>query len=272
MKKPKYRHCAGSTVLAASLFVSLLIAPAWAASRRVEVGTAAIAVEQYGEAGPVVVLESGLGTPMESFRNVAQRLGACMRVMMYDRPGIGASGQRREQGPVLADEAADRLASLIDLLALPPPHIIVGHSLGGFNAQVYARRHPEHVAAVVLVDAASQFEPPGIFVSKAKLQPGSIDALEEQGLQLGIAAIDSEPPFPPVPLTVLAATDHAMPVEMEKLWVETQAKIATLSPKGHLTIVEGSGHYIQVDEPEAVVTAIIAAADAAGLAHKDCGL
>jgi pimeloyl-ACP methyl ester carboxylesterase len=253
---------------AASLF---LVGPAFAEQSRIKLGAAEIAVEQYGDAGPVVILESGLGTPMDSFRTVAERLGSCMRVTMYDRPGIGASGPRPEQGPVLASEAADRLDALIDALDLPAPRIIVGHSLGGFNAQIYARRHPQHVAAVVLIDAASQFEPPGVFVTKSVLAPGSIDALEEAGLQLGMAAISTEPPFPPVPLVVLAATDHAMPADTETLWLETQAKIPALSPKGRLDVIEGSGHYIQVDRPEAVVAAIIAAADAAGLAHGDCG-
>jgi pimeloyl-ACP methyl ester carboxylesterase len=243
---------------------------AYAAPRMIKLGAAEIAVEQFGDRGPVVVFESGLGTPMESFRSVAEALSSCMQVVLYDRPGIGRSGPRPEQGPVTAGEAADRLGGLIAALDLPAPRIIVGHSLGGFNAQIYARRFPKDVAAVVLIDAASQFEPEGAFVSTSKFSPGSIEALEDEGFDLGVAAIAAEPPFPPVPLIVLAATDHAMPAETEKLWLETQAKIAALSPKSRLEIIKGSGHYIQTDKPDAVIAAVIAAARAAGFATGDC--
>jgi pimeloyl-ACP methyl ester carboxylesterase len=157
------------------------------------------------------------------------------------------------------------------VLALPPPYIVVGHSLGGFYAQVFVRRHPDDVAAVVLVDAASQFEPPGVFVTRSRLEPGSIPALEEEGFGPGIAALEAGPPFPPVPLIVLAATDHAMSSSLEEQWQRTQAKIPGLSPKGRLEVVAGSGHYIQTDRPEAVVAAIEDAARAGGLSAGRCG-
>jgi pimeloyl-ACP methyl ester carboxylesterase len=254
------------------LLVAAMSVPtlALAELRMIKFGAADIAVERFGDRGPVVVFESGLGTPMESFRGVAEALSSCMQVVLYDRPGIGLSGPRPEQGPVTAGEAADRLHELIAALGLPAPRIIVGHSLGGFNAQIYARRTPKDVAAVVLIDAASQFEPEGAFVSASNFAPGSIEALEDEGFDLGVAAVAAEPPFPPVPLIVLAATDHAMPAQTEKLWLETQAKIAALSPEGRLEIIEGSGHYIQTDKPDTVIAAVIAAARQAGLATSDC--
>jgi pimeloyl-ACP methyl ester carboxylesterase len=83
----------------------------------------------------------------------------------------------------MADDVALRLHALTGALALPAPYIVVGHSLGGFYAQVFARRYPKDVAAVVLVDAASQFEPPGVFVSKSTPKPGAV-ALPRQAASL----------------------------------------------------------------------------------------
>ena len=40
---------------------------------------------------------------------------------------------------------------------------MVGHSLGGFYMQAFARMYPQETAAVVLIDRASPFEPPGVF-------------------------------------------------------------------------------------------------------------
>jgi pimeloyl-ACP methyl ester carboxylesterase len=34
------------------------------------------------------------------------------------------------------------------------PYVLVGHSLGGTNMQLYASRYPDEVAGVVLVDSA----------------------------------------------------------------------------------------------------------------------
>src|SRR5688500_6802651 len=87
---------------------------------------------------------------------------------------LGASGPRAATGPAMADEVAARLHALTETLALPTPFIVVGHSLGGFYAQIFARCYPDDVAGVVLIDAASQFEPPGVFVSKSKPAPGSV--------------------------------------------------------------------------------------------------
>ncbi len=170
----------------------------------------------------------------------------------------------------LADMVAEQLAALLKALNMPPPYILVGHSLGGFYVQAFARSHPEAVAAVVLVDAASPFEPPGVFVSTIPPKPGSVEAAEEAGFAPSAAAMLKGPPFPPVPLIVLAATDHGDTSEREALWRDVQARTAALSPKGRLEIVEGSGHFIQTDRPQAVIAAVLEGARAAGVDTSSC--
>ena len=89
--------------------------------------------------------------------------------------------------------------------------------------------------------------------------PGSIEAAEEAGFAPSVKAMLAGPPFPPVPVIVLAATNHGDTPEREALWRETQARTAALSPKGQLRIVDGSGHFIQIDRPQAVVDAVLEA-------------
>jgi pimeloyl-ACP methyl ester carboxylesterase len=233
---------------------------------------AKLAFQLLGHAGPTVVFESGQGLGMASWDRVAPRLAGCARVVVYDRPGIGDSPARLSNRPVMADTVADELARLLRAIGAAPPYILVGHSLGGLYVQSFARRNPKDVAAVVLVDAASPLEPPGVFVSTAPLEPGSISAAEEAGVAPSDAALLAGPPFPPVPLIVLVATDHDDTPQREALWQDVQSRTAALSPKGHLEVVDRSGHFIQVDRPEVVVGAVLQAARLSGVKLSGCAI
>jgi len=226
---------------------------------RLRVGSIEIAFERMGRAGPVIVFESGLGEDMRGWEEVARPLSACARLVLYDRPGIGRSGPRVDTRVLLANTVVEQLTALLQAIDAPPPYILVGHSLGGFYIQAFARNRPQEVAAVVLIDSASPFEPPGAFGSTVLPRPGSIAAAEEAGFAPSAAAMLAGPAFPPVPLIVLAATAHDVTPEREALWQDVQAQTAALSPKGRLAIVQGSGHCIQNDRPQVVIAAVLKA-------------
>ena len=107
---------------------------------------------------------------------------------------------------MLAAAVADDLLVQLRDHGLPGPFLLVGHSLGGLYVQAFARNHPDEVAGMVLVDASSPLEPPGVFVSRVPPKPGTIEAAEEAGVAPSVAALLAGPPLPPVPLVVLAAT------------------------------------------------------------------
>ena len=188
---------------------------------------------------------------------MARRLAARTRILLYDRLGVGQSGPRHSSEALLASTIADQLKALLEAAYLPAPYLLVGHSLGGFYVQAFARQYPNETAAVVLVDSASPFEPPSAFSSTVPSNPGSISAVEEAGFAPSAAAMLAGPPFPPVPLIVRAAAEHDAVPELEGLWREVQAQTAALSPRGRLCIVEGAGHFIQNDRPQIVVGAVL---------------
>jgi pimeloyl-ACP methyl ester carboxylesterase len=237
---------------------------------RLHVGEVEVAFERLGQAGPVIVFESGLGEDMRRWEQVARSLAACARVVLYDRLGIGRSGPRTGASVLLAGSVVQQLAALLQAIEAPPPYILVGHSLGGFYMQAFARDRPHEVAAVVLIDSASPFEPPGVFGSTDPPVPGSVTAMEEAGFAPSVAFMLAGPPFPPVPLIVLAATDHGATPEREALWCDVQAQTATLSPRGRLQVVHGSGHFIQNDRPEAVIQAILQVMRQTGADTAEC--
>ncbi|TPV97491.1 MAG: putative aminoacrylate hydrolase RutD [Beijerinckiaceae bacterium] len=205
-------------------------------------------MEVFGR-GPAVVFESGLGEGRDSWREVARGLALCLTVVLYDRPGIGGSPAPQDPGnPVLAAAVADDLLVQLRDHGLPGPFLLVGHSLGGLYVQAFARNHPDEVAGMVLVDASSPLEPPGVFVSRVPPKPGTIEAAEEAGVAPSVAALLAGPPLPPVPLVVLAATYHGDTPAREALWRNVRQRSAAPSPKGRLVVVD-SGHFIQKDTP-----------------------
>ncbi len=111
-------------------------------------------------AGPLVICLSGLGGAWYDWQPFADRLLPDHRVVRVDRPGAGLSGP---SAPVLSGAAeSDRLALLLH--ALPPvagahPRaIVVAHSLGGFVGELLARRRPDLVAHLVLLDTSIEDE------------------------------------------------------------------------------------------------------------------
>ncbi len=233
-------------------------------------GAAEIAVTLAGPAGaPVVVLVSGLGRGRADWAAVAPQLTPCSRVVRYDRPGIGDS-RPAPTAPVMAEAAAGDLAALLPALGLPPPFVLVGHSLGALYVEAFARAYPAETAGVVLVDGTSPLEPPGVFVSTVPPAPGTAEAAEAAGVAPSQAAMLSGPPLPDVPLVVVAATDHADTAEREALWLDVQRRTAALSPQGRLVVAEGSGHFVQQDRPQIVVDALLDVLAAAGADVAAC--
>lgn len=104
--------------------------------------------------GPAVVLLHGQPGSHRDWRRVTKRLKRTHRVIAVDRSGYGDAS--REQAGGFADNADD-LAQLLDEHGIDRV-TVVGHSWGGGAALAFAQRHPQRVAALVLVAAAGTSE------------------------------------------------------------------------------------------------------------------
>jgi pimeloyl-ACP methyl ester carboxylesterase len=104
--------------------------------------------------GPPVVLLHGQPGSHRDWRRVTKRLARTHRVYAVDRPGYGDAGSERPGG--FADNADD-LARMLDDYGVERA-TVVGHSWGGGAALAFAQRHPDRVAALVLVAAAGTNE------------------------------------------------------------------------------------------------------------------
>ena len=115
--------------------------------------------EAAGPAGaPTVLLVHGLLASADLNWSLAvPELAAHFRVVAPDLRGHGDGiPTRRFDGA----QCADDLAAIVGLLGLGRV-IVVGYSLGGLVAQLFARRHPDLVAGLVLCATAHNFASAG---------------------------------------------------------------------------------------------------------------
>lgn len=100
---------------------------------------------------PTVILEGGLGAPFFVWSLVQPKIADLARVCSYDRAGYAWSDATPQ--PRTARQMADELHSLLQRSGESAPYLLVGHSLGGIIARVYAAQYPQQVSGLVLVDA-----------------------------------------------------------------------------------------------------------------------
>jgi pimeloyl-ACP methyl ester carboxylesterase len=230
---------------------------------------------------PTVIFESGLGGDAGQWSDVIHVLNGSTRACAYDRAGVGNS-EPTAVGRTTEEQVAD-LRALLAAAKVPPPFILVGYSLGGWNVMVHADAHPADVVGAVMVDvrppAASQEWlkdlPPASAtesdaIKAAREESTTFDTdptLNPEGLRLGDSAAQAiaTKGFGAKPLIVLAAADTsavtdgfepALGATLVKTWWDLQAELASRSTQGRLVKVENATHEMPFERPDAIADAI----------------
>lgn len=264
-----------------------------------------------GAGAPTVILEAGLSESAYTWWRVQPAIARFTRVCAYDRAGYG----RSPMGPLPRDtraEVAD-LEVLLRAAGVKAPYVLVGHSMGGYNVRLFASRHRESTAGLVLVDssavdqlplmeaalptigggakravagaracadpardartaeACTAIAPEGFpadlaqpFVAASGLAASRTRLSEiEAFIGLNSAQVAAEArPLGDLPLVVLTRGERSTNMSPEdaatewRVWHGLHEDLAKLSTLSRHRIVEGAGHYIQLDRPEAVVQAV----------------
>jgi len=240
----------------------------------VDVGGRRLYIKCSGEprkGAPIVVMDAGMGNTSEVWSAVQPQVAQFARVCSYDRAGMGKSDRDQK-----AHSSADIVNDLHNLLAkagVNPPYVLVGHSLGGMNARLYASKYPNDVVGMVLVDSAHEDEndrmlavlPPEI-KQRAKPEDMVIRTAEDIDFNRSVAEVRAANWHSDIPLIVLtrgSATfnprDYAIPSlapKFEQIRLELQKELVRRSSKGKQVIAEKSGHNIHRDQPDLVIEAI----------------
>jgi pimeloyl-ACP methyl ester carboxylesterase len=224
-----------------------------------------------GSGSPTVVFESGMGEGAGGWGYVFPETAALTRACAWDRPGIGRSAARGRHDAL--DTARDLRAALA-AAGEPGPFVVVGHSLGGVYARIFATAYRSDIAGLVLVDPftpdISPAERAGVRLEPALAaewragMSGTFQLIERlEGLdwpatadQLTAARLGD------IPLELifvdqrLRYDERIDPVTKDRLIAAWRELVLAWSTDSRLTIADGSRHIVQLDRPELVVASI----------------
>jgi pimeloyl-ACP methyl ester carboxylesterase len=223
--------------------------------------------EVRGKGSPVVVFESGAGEGKGTWNQVQDAIAQRTTTFAYSRSAFDTPLPLIDQRD--GESVVNRLKKLLNERGLKPPYVLVGHSLGGLYMQYYAKKYPDEVAGLVLVDPTTEDqiermreELPG--ASKAIQAIRTLHALDSLGAEIRAAeklAQDCKRAgaFPRKPVFILTAT-LANPLEGQEFLLfkhRLQGELVQHWP-GAIQKMIHSRHYIQTEKPDEVVQAISA--------------
>ena len=224
-----------------------------------------IHIKCMGTGSPTVILTAGLGD--SEWQKVQPQVAKVTKVCFWDRYGSGFSSKGSGQ-----ETAADNTADLITALKVARvdgPLVAVGHSLGAYESVLLKDRAPDAVVGMVLVDPSIPDQ--GDRLNKAvHTAPLSGKALLNPLFISSKQVLDPKRNYGEMPIIVLTSTKapelppgtpdpesfRAKFAPMDAEMHRGHAELAALSSRGVHRLVPDSGHYIQLDQPDAVIGAI----------------
>lgn len=255
----------------------------------IDVGTHRLHIHREGEGAPTVVIDVGIGGTSDEWLPLQKQLAEITHVCTYDRAGYGQS----EPGtpPRDSGKTADELRALLRGASVAGPYVLVGHSLGALNMQIYAARYPDEVAGMILLD------PPPLSWMLGECYPDLMQMAEEMtkewqaiadsragstdprmrteaaffrtiasehremyGKSAALAAAIET--FGDIPLTVIASgVPNPMfgdiAEEYQRYWIEQSREVAGKSTRGKFVLAEDSSHHLHKDASTVVQEAIV---------------
>jgi pimeloyl-ACP methyl ester carboxylesterase len=266
-----------------------------APGRLVNVGAEQLHLHCLGSGSPTVVMEAGLGESSLTWSLVQPDVAARTRVCSYDRAGYGWS--ELGPLPRSAGREATELHELLATAGESGPYVVVAHSLGANVSRLFLGRFPEEVAGLVLVDptdpetviaAGTPFVPIAQYRLSSIL--GRLGVVRLFGESLVPLSVGTDPPDAVIENAAVVYGPQSLSTAVEELQVSVDdardveavtapgawgslpvvvviagsggdpafgQELAALSDAGRQLVAQVSGHYVQYDQPQIVVDAVL---------------
>ena len=261
------RTAARRPLLCGGLWASMVIVAMLTGCAAASSTTSPIEHRVQGTGTPVVVFQSGLGDGAAVWQAVQTELGRVTTTVALSRPGYGRTPMR--EGSRSPCEVAELTRQFLRASGWSPPYVLVGHSLGGLYQYAFARRYPQEVAGLVLLDPTHpqhwntlQRQVPALaaVIKAARATVFTAPMRREFDDQSLCSGQLQGQALPAVPVRLLvrerftgieSGAFERVVHELEGDWSERLGCVA-------VTRVAGGGHYLQRDQPRTVSDAIAA--------------
>jgi pimeloyl-ACP methyl ester carboxylesterase len=232
--------------------------PAWYAAadlpQRANADGYSLRLRVEGQGSPTVILEIGLGGPLEEWAVVQRGIAGFTRVAAYDR-----LGSKHGKPKLTGSEVAHGLHATLANAGLEPPYILVGQSFAGVYNRIFASLYPTEAAGLVLLDPAQEefIDWMAVHHPEASLSRFPRDRWPEAaGIEATLDELKAAGPLPNVPVIVVTGTravQGSLRDEVLPIWSGCHANWVQKQPQGRHVWAEASGHAVHIDQPELVI-------------------
>ncbi len=197
-----------------------------------------LAYEEKGSGSPAFLFIHGWTCDRTFFKAQADHFAKRHRTVSIDLRGHGESDKPSGAYPISA--YVDDLSHVIDTLKLGKV-VAVGHSMGGITVLELGARHPDKVAAIVMVDPA-----PLVFPPELKGPVGDVVSAIEAGNQEPRRQFIANALF-------LPTSDKKLVDSVLKTMMAAPAPVAAAAmPKVVNGWTVGAGHFNMMETPDQV--------------------
>jgi pimeloyl-ACP methyl ester carboxylesterase len=224
---------------------------------RVNVDGRLLRMRAEGAGSPTVVLEIGLGGPLEEWDMVQDEVARFTKVVAYDRVGTVDAKE-----VLTGEDVARELHAALAKAGHKPPYVLSGQSLGGMYNRVFASLYPEEVVGIVLLDPAQEefIDWLAIHHPKQKLNENiKKNWAEGAGIHATVEQARNSALLPEVPVIVVTGTkfiDDKVRIATLPEWTAAHNRWVTALPQGRHILAPESGHGVQIEVPDLVVDLI----------------
>lgn len=233
------------------------------------VGEQTVEYELIGHGRPCIIFLNGFGASFKpSWNKVVPEIADESTVLLYNRASIGKTSKAsvRQTGDVVVAT----LRELLRILQLEPPYVLVGHSIGGLFANLFARMYPSETQAVVFVDSSSSnsdeeelLRPHAVLLDKilyglVEFILGFYPNSEVSVIEESRALVRGAGEFPDIPVVVITAAKPSWlhPKPYQEVGIAIHKELVALTPSAYQVVTIKSGHFLMLTEPDLVVDAI----------------
>lgn len=240
--------------------------------QKVSIGDYSINCKESGQGKHIIILESGLGMDSETWIEIQTKLSENYRVISYDRAGYGKSDN--SESPRTIDNITKDLNLLLETVEAPAPYILVGHSLGGYVIRHFTELYPEKVSGMVMIDSyhenlfkmlrdSTSESDWNKYLGTGQANNDTLKGFESEKVEFMETVLSNDRFKIPseIPVHILTSlepsedTSRFVNVVMD-LHEKLNLSFVTDNDNVNQTITKSSGHFIYLNEPELVISAV----------------